>query len=758
MKNLLYLKGTEIFCALLLCTGQGSSGLDLNAARRSLHTTPTIVPTRNTAYFDAPLDPQFMPLCGNGRLDTRHNYETYYNPGMDFNHIFKVPETILLGDTGDASKRVGVKIFVDEVCDDGNRLDGDGCSADCLSRDKLDSACEIVVNWASPATYEAIAFLSPTFRDRTDPIVAVTGGIYRLTLTDINPWALTPFLLSEKSFPVSNMIIFKTQIYMYSASMKTAFSMSVYGGTSTMRALCSMNIGATNEPGFFYHTSDILYLVVKDNMNILLWKFENETCTSDPASFFSQTPLQPISMYFQDVNRPTCVTAMLQGETITAQTSAVDLCPGIPSHHTFSTSIPLDISTKPWIQSLSYAFAPVQKGTYQGAYARVAFINSTSHEVPQYSSDFSSLMAQVFIHSPFYIVQMFPGIRAKFFPAFGANDNTIFIGNSMIYTAMKSPDYTCGAEPCAMDFPTTYNIISQNPNGPVAPSDVTFDTVLDTLFSTSGAASLADYANVNATLARFPTELAKHGYPPPTSSKKQIVTHPTTGSEWIIDGSKLVEVSKRGASYELSKGKCIPATLGMCPPCHMYQPIGPCIPCETAAFTSSLLDFFQLGGTRILTSSLEWRLQCEGCPITAGRRRMLTTKLLTVSFVVSGSNTTELYSLFPHAEITNTTAGALQVHIQTPSPAATISAISIAANTRPHWKMDVQPRTVYTLTAAPTTQAPTTTNDTTNDTIPVWVWGVVGGLLMLAVIIIALCYLYRGNTTTTTTKYTSVKQ
>jgi hypothetical protein len=65
--------------------------------------------------------------------------------------------------------------------------------------------------------------------------------------------------------------------------------------------------------------------------------------------------------------------------------------------------------------------------------------------------------------------------------------------------------------------------------------------------------------------------------------------------------------------------------------------------------------------------------------------------------------------------------------------------------------MDVQPRTVYTLTAAPTTQPSTTT---TNNTIPVWVWGVVGGLLMLAVIIFALCYLYRGNTTNT--KYAAI--
>ena len=635
----------------------------------------------------------------------------------------------MIGSGGNISKHIGVQTFVDEVCDDGNRLDGDGCSADCLSRDKIDSACEIVVDWASSTTYEAITFLSPMFRDRNDPFVAVTNGIYRLSLTIANPNALTPFFLAPKSFPVSNMIIVGTEIYMYSAGVKMVFSLSVYGAVP-IQTVCSINIGVTNEPGFFYVTSNTLYLVVKDSMNIVLLKIEGGGCTPDVASLVSQNPFQPVTLYTQDINKPACVTAVLQAENIAHQASAVELCPGIPSQHIFSTSISRDISTKPWIQSFQYAFGPVQKVRFQGAYSKILFINSSFHEVQDYSSDMSAFMNNVFIYSPFYIVQMLPMIRERLIHTSGSENNFIFLGNPIIYTASQSEDYVCGIEACAMDFYTTYNIISQNPNTLITSSDVTFDTVLGTLFSTSDATSLSDYANVNVTLAKFPLELAKHGYPPnPTI---QIVTHPTTGSEWIIDGSKLVEVSKRGASYEMSPGRCVPATLGLCPPCHMYQLVGPCIPCATVT----------------LTETVEWRLQCQSCPPTGSRRMLLATQLLTVAFVISGSNATELAVLFPQAQVTNAIAGALEVKIQTSDPVATISFISITANARPFWKMDVQPRTVYTLTAAAsmpstTTKADGNKNSNSSDIIPVWVWGLVGGLVLLVIIIITLCYVYR---------------
>ena len=133
------------------------SAINLNGIRQSQHTTNTTRQRRDTTYFNSPMDQKFMPLCGNGKLDNRLSYENYYNitvASNTFDKILQVTENMIDKTNGNASKKIGVKIFVDEVCDDGNRLDGDGCSADCLTRDKIDSACEINVYWQSQVNYE----------------------------------------------------------------------------------------------------------------------------------------------------------------------------------------------------------------------------------------------------------------------------------------------------------------------------------------------------------------------------------------------------------------------------------------------------------------------------------------------------------------------------------------------------------------------------------------------------------------------------
>ena len=110
------------------------SAINLNGIRQSQHTTNTVRKNRDTRYFNSPMTQKFMPLCGNGNLDNRLSYENYYNitvASNTFDNILQVTENMLVGG-GNPLKKIGVKIFVDEVCDDGNRLDGDGCSAGTL--------------------------------------------------------------------------------------------------------------------------------------------------------------------------------------------------------------------------------------------------------------------------------------------------------------------------------------------------------------------------------------------------------------------------------------------------------------------------------------------------------------------------------------------------------------------------------------------------------------------------------------------------
>ena len=81
-------------------------------------------------------DPMFLPLCGNGRVDTKADYTAYY---ADLNNppLTLTKQQILYGkkDVVDPNMLHNITILADEECDDGNRFDLDGCSADCMHVD-----------------------------------------------------------------------------------------------------------------------------------------------------------------------------------------------------------------------------------------------------------------------------------------------------------------------------------------------------------------------------------------------------------------------------------------------------------------------------------------------------------------------------------------------------------------------------------------------------------------------------------------------
>ena len=92
------------------------SALDLRLVR---HNTITPTPTPNSFYnYITPLAPNsaFLPLCGNGVVNSAQDYDAYYAAGGEEFHFVR--------------ENTMIQILASETCDDGNRLDGDGCSAD----------------------------------------------------------------------------------------------------------------------------------------------------------------------------------------------------------------------------------------------------------------------------------------------------------------------------------------------------------------------------------------------------------------------------------------------------------------------------------------------------------------------------------------------------------------------------------------------------------------------------------------------------
>jgi cysteine-rich repeat protein len=119
---------------------------------------PPVVPNHRDR-FKTPLRADLAPLCGNGRLDTLVDYEAYngWNATVEY------------------------RLKVNEVCDDGNRLDGDGCAADCASLDGFTSPCPLAL-----AVDSALRFVG--FVD-AETLVLVTA--------DLNSWATMRFWVEE---------------------------------------------------------------------------------------------------------------------------------------------------------------------------------------------------------------------------------------------------------------------------------------------------------------------------------------------------------------------------------------------------------------------------------------------------------------------------------------------------------------------------------------------------------------------------------
>jgi cysteine-rich repeat protein len=133
---------TTVFLWLAVYTQEASAqSIDLAALRRTA-TASTSSYTKQTeiyTHFVDPLAPaEFLPLCGNGRIDSSTDYANYYASHPSWSMWPMYNDTA----TG-ATKNVSLRLSIDEMCDDGNRLDGDGCSSDCVWRDALTPPCEV---------------------------------------------------------------------------------------------------------------------------------------------------------------------------------------------------------------------------------------------------------------------------------------------------------------------------------------------------------------------------------------------------------------------------------------------------------------------------------------------------------------------------------------------------------------------------------------------------------------------------------------
>jgi len=204
--------------------------------------------------FAVALNASFMPLCGNGRLDTIADYQGYFN--MSQRAKLMVSRARLTdGTTGE----IEVQFAMDEVCDDGNRLDGDGCSADCLNFDSLVSACDIAMP-PEAAIVEDFAFMG------SQAVIAAKDALYTLSVG-----VPTVTMLAPKSAVVTSMLWFGGELWVFAESAVYV----VRGG------LMERNFTVTtSHDGYLVENANRLYLLCKDTGHIWFWDVIAKTLVS----------------------------------------------------------------------------------------------------------------------------------------------------------------------------------------------------------------------------------------------------------------------------------------------------------------------------------------------------------------------------------------------------------------------------------------------------------------------------------------------
>jgi cysteine-rich repeat protein len=214
-------------------------------------------PAPDSVYerYEMPLGLEFMPLCGNGRIDLVSDYVSYFGKS-EHARLRVAKKHLVLSST--ANDLVEVEWARDEVCDDGNRLDGDGCAADCLSLDVLVSPCLLPV----PPVVEDFVFWG---EDRV--LVSLPDGIY-----EYSSMMTVGVLVVLKTFRVNAMHYLSTDIlYLYTPNDGSEGPGAVYTvslSTNKLQKLFwvpTMPLQTTHEPSYFVEHSRAskLFLICK---------------------------------------------------------------------------------------------------------------------------------------------------------------------------------------------------------------------------------------------------------------------------------------------------------------------------------------------------------------------------------------------------------------------------------------------------------------------------------------------------------------
>jgi cysteine-rich repeat protein len=603
--------------------------------------------------------PNFLPLCGNGILNTKADYTALYGNGQELLNISnRVPG-------------VFVKISADEVCDDGNRLDGDGCSADCMDTDLFQSVCEV----ASDDLIEAMT-LDQSSGDVYVSTSKVVGRVevgLRGIFTNWN---------AIKSFTVDAMAVNGSNIFMYSSSTTTLYKVEKLG-MKAVQFVKKFDL-VPGERGDFIRNGDTLLLFVKDAHRISVMDVVN----SSMIAVFKTTEFIPPTANIYELNGR--LEAHLIEKFFSMKLDGSDL--------KFENATAGSGSTVPFWDHFAYAWVRgVSKFDFQTTDATVErFIrNETHHGMFQtvnqndYHFDPYLSLTNVLLMNPMILGTKGSGLRTILVSksssiSYGKYPDEFYAtGRPIMLKTVLDSKYECNdAETCFMDIPLGFDLMRQSTYNSVGATY--YDVLKDVLTPFKG--------NLSTTPEREPLAfqfLKSVNLLVGPKIPRTAITIPKTLATWFLRDGVIFHLNKRGVVIEDDHGRCVPADIMPCNNCQWATSEHMCQPCSVASPT------------------VAWQVQCKLCG--SASRRLLGAALIPVTVTIG--NSSDLLRIFGGTVINSSI-----VTVMSTDPAATLRNMSSEILKHPEWIVLDAPQAVYSLPDAPPPKTTTTKNIQSDET------------------------------------------
>ena len=598
-------------------------------------------------------DPNFFPLCGNGRLDTKADYERMQREGRLKSMYFTTRELNKI--TGQTETKIdnnhSLVVMADEVCDDGNRIDLDGCSGDCLGLDVWTSSCELAMD--RKLKYEDLVAVPGT----GDMIASTLDGIYLLNKIIPGQRIQTSTLLYSKDFEVTNIwLLSETDIALYSSTQRIIWKLEGFKTRtptlSSIKDLTKFIQPSNNRAGYLSDGG----LIFRDNHTIIL--LDNATgeivsnCTFthlfDESCFYGSTQQPDVFMrcdairMFFEMTPSLCSAKSIelsltgyniwQDATIAINNYAVkDISQKVKGFHSF-----VDPPLPPPLDTNSLGTPFIYKG-----YSAIG------------------LAFEVIMGSPRLALDPNPMTYLR------------SVGDETVLAWVLGQSNSCGQEPCIFDLPLGYDPFSSTPfDGATGKSmfHVLEELVNDELKLNPNITTLYDlrYENFGTIYERvidkFMLFIAEYSK---THSFKTRTTHPESNNIWLIRDDSLYEISRSGVQARFADGTCLPSNIAICPPYFWANGGSACRPCvikdEASPAWKSVCDGYCLSNT------------CYGIQGTQGSRRLLSARQSGwVMFIVEGDRTL-LEKTWPNATLSSWGGNETSVTVKSDDIEATVA-------------------------------------------------------------------------------------